>query len=217
MSLYNLNELLPIARKKGYAIVAANPFNFDSAESIIEAAEEKNSPLILQICDQLFKYFNFEFITSPIIKLSEKAKVPIAVHLDHGTDYDVIIKAMKAGLTSVMYDGSKLPLEENINNIKEIVKIAHTLGVTVEGEVGIVGNTEGGKSDGDKDSVDKYTRIEDAILFVEKTGVDALAIAVGTAHGVYKNDPDLDFGRIKDIKEAVSTPGIAWGFRTTGE
>lgn len=212
MSLHNLKELLLDAKERKYGIIAANPFNFDSFEVVLSAAEEKKSPIILQVCDKLFKYFNFDKLMHPIISLAKEATIPVAINLDHGENIEIIMKSIKAGVTSVMYDGSSLPLENNISLVKEITRFAHTLNISVEGEVGIVKGYEVDSQNKVFESKEEYlTKVEDAIKFVNETEVDALAIAVGTAHGVYKSTPKINYDRILEIKNAIEVPLVMHG------
>ena len=207
MAILNLRDLLSDAEDKKYGILATNAFNFDSAQAIIMAAEEKKSPVILMTSEGLFKYFNFEILAGSMLSLAKEASIPVALNLDHGYSLKIIKKAIKTGFTSVMFDGSKLTLEENIDTIKQVVKISHPLEVSVEGEVGLVKGLEEGNSHDDKEiSENCFTRVEDAIRFVKETDIDALAVAVGTIHGLFKNEPNIDFERISRIRDAVKVP-----------
>jgi fructose-bisphosphate aldolase class II len=202
-------ELLDHANKHGYAVGAFNINNMEIVQAIIEAAEETNSPVILQASQGGIKYAGIEYITALGKVAAEKAKVPVALHLDHGTDFDQVMLCIRYGFTSVMIDGSKHPLRENIELTKKVVEVAHAVGVSVEAELGKIGGTE------DDITVDEleatFTDPDEAKIFVEETGVDSLAIAVGTAHGVYKGEPKLDFDRIRKIKELVGIPLVLHG------
>lgn len=202
-------ELLDHANKHGYAVGAFNINNMEIVQAIIEAAEETNSPVILQASQGGIKYAGIEYITALGKVAAEKAKVPVALHLDHGTDFDQVMLCIRYGFTSVMIDGSKHPLRENIELTKKVVDVAHAVGVSVEAELGKIGGTE------DDITVDEleatFTDPDEAKIFVEETGVDSLAIAVGTAHGVYKGEPKLDFDRIRKIKELVGIPLVLHG------
>ena len=212
MTLVNLNSILRKAKEERYAIIATIAFNFDYVETIIKAAEEKNSPIILQIGEGVFESFNFDKLAGPMITLAKEAKIPVVVHLDHGKNIKIIMECIRKGFTSVMFDGSELTLNENIRIVKNITSLAHTLDITVEGEVGIVGGLEGSfHSDTKESEPDHYTQLKDALKFVEETNVDALAIAVGTVHGVYKSTPKIDFDRILKIKESINTPLVLHG------
>ena len=210
--LFNLRDLLADAGKNEYGIMATIAFNFDSAEAVIKAAEEKRSPVILMAAEALFKYFNFEKLIEPMIALAKEAKAPVSISLDHGKNRALITRCIEKGFPSVMFDGSTLPLEENIRVVKEIIKQARPLGISVEGEVGVVKGLEGNVhlKDGEN-RADLLTRPEDAARFVKETDVDALAISVGTVHGLFTSKPELDFGRISKIKEALDTPLVLHG------
>lgn len=202
-------ELLDHANKNGYAVGAFNINNMEIVQAIIEAAEETNSPVILQASQGGIKYAGIEYITALGKVAAEKAKVPVALHLDHGTDFEQVMLCIRYGFTSVMIDGSKHPLRENIELTKKVIDVAHAVGVSVEAELGKIGGTE------DDITVDEmeatFTDPDEAKLFVEETGVDYLAVAVGTAHGVYKGEPKLDFDRIRKIKELVGIPLVLHG------
>jgi len=202
-------ELLDHANKNGYAVGAFNINNMEIVQAIIEAAEETNSPVILQASQGGIKYAGIEYITALGKVAAEKAKVPVALHLDHGTDFEQVMLCIRYGFTSVMIDGSKHPLRENIELTKKVIDVAHAVGVSVEAELGKIAGTE------DDITVDEmeatFTDPDEAKLFVEETGVDYLAVAVGTAHGVYKGEPKLDFDRIRKIKELVGIPLVLHG------
>lgn len=202
-------EILDDAHKKGYAVGAFNINNMEIIQAIIEAAEETNSPVIIQASQGGLKYAGVDYIAALGKVAAHKAKVPVAVHLDHGTDFDQVIKCIRYGFSSVMVDGSKYPLEENIALTKKVVEIAHSVDVSVEGELGKIGGTEDHIVVSEREAT--FTDPDEAIIFVEKTGIDSLAIAVGTAHGVYKGDPKLDFDRIKIIKERLNMPLVLHG------
>jgi fructose-bisphosphate aldolase class II len=212
MALVSLKDMLLDARKKKYAVIATDAFNFDYAEAVIRAAEEKNSPVILQLAEGLFKFFNFDKLVGPVMEIAKEAKVPVVVNLDHGENFDVVMKAIRSGLNSVMFDGSKLSLDENIEVVSTIVKVAHSLDVSVEAEVGVVGGLEGNVGHNDR-KVDKnlFTKPEDALHFHLRTDADALAVAVGTIHGFFKGDPEIDFDRILKIKNIVDVPLVLHG------
>lgn len=202
-------EILDDAHKNGYAVGAFNINNMEIIQAIIEAAEETRSPVILQASQGGIKYAGIEYIAILAKVAAEKATVPVAVHLDHGTDFDQVMKCIRHGFSSVMVDGSKFPLEENIGVTKKIVEIAHAVDVSVEAELGKIGGTEDHIKVDEKDAT--MTDPDEAVKFVEETGVDSLAIAVGTAHGVYEGEPELDFDRIKVIKEKLNMPLVLHG------
>ena len=202
-------EILEHANKNGYAVGAFNVNNMEIVQAIIQAAEETNSPVILQASQGGIKYAGVEYIAALGKVAAEKAKVPVALHLDHGTDFQQIMLCIRNGFTSVMIDGSRYPLQENIDITKKVVEVAHAVGVSVEAELGKIGGTEDDITVDERDAT--FTDPAEAKLFVEAKGVDSLAIAVGTAHGVYKGEPNIDFDRIKKIKELVGIPLVLHG------
>lgn len=205
----NGKDILTHADENRYAVGAFNVNNMEIIQAIVGAADELQSPVILQASQGAIKYAGIEYITALAKLAAEKYSVPIALHLDHGTDFEEIIKCIRYGFTSVMIDASKYPLEENISKTKEIVKIAHSVGVSVEAELGKIGGTEEQIVVSDADVT--YTDPNEAKIFVEETGVDSLAIAVGTAHGIYKGEPKIDFDRIKEIDSLVNIPLVLHG------
>jgi len=213
MSLVNLSELLKHADENNYAVGAFNAVNLDMARGIILAAEEENSPVIVSLAEVHLDMAPLDVLGPVLVDLARKASVPVAVHLDHGCDYNVIIQAMHLGFSSVMYDGSSLTFEENIENSKKIVEVAKVLNVSVESEVGkLVTPETGSKEIVEKlDPKDFYTDPLQAQEFIEKTEVDALAIAFGTAHGLYKFEPMLDYERIQTIKNITGIPLVMHG------
>ena len=205
--LVNLNDILKDAQKNHYAVGLFNTTDTDMLEAAISAAEELRSPIIIGTAEVLLPYGELKLIGPSIIEAAKRASVPVAVHYDHGLTFDRCIEALKLGFSSIMFDGSAGDVEENLKNTREIVKIAHSMGVTVEGEIGHVGDA----AKGDNETGDMYTTPEEAIAFVENTGVDALAIAIGTAHGAYKTKPKLDIERLKAIRSSLDTPLVLHG------
>lgn len=203
------SELLLDARKNGYAVGAFNINNMEIIQAIIEAAEETNSPVILQASQGGIKYAGIEYIAALGKLAAENAKVPVALHLDHGTDFDQVMLCIRHGFSSVMIDASRFPLEENIAFTNKVIEVAHAVGVTVEAELGKIGGTEDHITVSEKDAT--FTDPQEAKRFVEATNVDYLAIAVGTAHGVYKGEPKLDYDRIKAIRDIVDIPLVLHG------
>lgn len=213
MSLVTMTELLKDAIENGYAVGAYNTPSLEMLRGTIAAAEQENSPVIISHAEIHFRYTPLEVLAPVMINEAKRAKVPVAVHLDHGTSFSAIVKAVHAGFTSVMFDGSVLPYGENISRTKEIVKICRELGVSVEAELGHVASAGDGDSEGSGkyDEEDLYTNPEQARQFVEMTGVDALAAAFGTAHGVYLKKPKLDFERLKAVKKTIGIPLVMHG------
>lgn len=211
--LVNFNEVLLPAKKGKYAIGLFNAVNLELARGIIAAAEQTGSPVIMGTAEVLFPYGPLEEVSYYLIPMAKKAKVPVVIHLDHGLNRETCIKALDLGFSSIMYDCSTEPYDINVKKVKEMADIAHSYGATIEGELGHVGDNEG-SHEGSSALLDPstfYTDPEQAKDFVEKTGVDALAIAVGTAHGAYKLPPKLDFDRIEEIAKAISTPLVLHG------
>jgi len=197
--LVNLNEVLSYTKIKKFGVGMFNGLSADFYEGLIDAAEQLRCPIIIGVADRFVDRLDFEMMAEVMIFLAKRASVPVCVHLDHAKSLKNIIRAIKAGFTSVMFDGSSLPFEENIQKTKEIVEIAHSVGVSVEGELGVVG-----RGDWDFKNPEFYTKPEEAEVFAAQTNVDALAVAIGTVHGVYKGEPRLDFERLSEIRKRVN-------------
>lgn len=207
--LVNLKEILEIAENKKIAIGSFNTPNMTSIKAVIEAAEELNQPVIImhaQVHEEM-GLCKMDEIAPVMIMFAKKAKVPVCVHLDHGTDLDYVKKGLELGFTSVMYDGSTLSTEENVANTKVAVSEAKKYGASVEAEIGSMGAREGGS--GNDASI--YTDPQAAVKFVADTGIDALACAFGTAHGFYKDAPKLDFERLSKIDSLIDVPIVMHG------
>ena len=202
--LVNLNEVLKDAQKNHYGVGLFNTTDTDMLQAVIEAAEELRSPVVIGTAEVLLPYGELSLIAPSILAAAKRATVPVVMHYDHGLTFDRCMEALKLGFSSIMFDGSAGEEAENLRATAEMVKIAHAWGATVEGEIGHVGNV------GD-DSEDKYTTVEEAISFVDATGVDALAIAIGTAHGAYKSRPQLNLQRLREIRAALDTPLVLHG------
>ncbi|MEF9983866.1 MAG: class II fructose-1,6-bisphosphate aldolase [Oscillospiraceae bacterium] len=207
--LVTLKEILSDAHKNGYAVGAFNINNMEIIQALVSAAEEENSPIILQTSEGAIKYAGMEYLQAIVAIAAKNTKVPVCLHLDHGTSFDVMMKCMASGWTSIMYDGSHHPLDQNIKETSEIVKIAHALGISVEAELGRLSGIEDNISVEEKDSI--YTNPDEAVQFVRETDVDALAIAIGTAHGKYKGEPKLDYERLEKIKKLLNMPIVLHG------
>jgi fructose-bisphosphate aldolase class II len=203
-------DLMVPARKNGYAIGAFNIQNLESLQATTEAATEEKSPLIIQITPSVIKYAGLAYILNLAKTAAQLAPVPLAIHLDHGEDFDTAAKCVAAGFSSVMIDGSFLKFDENVALTKRVVSIAHVKGVSVEAELGKLAGVEE-RSVEEKEAI--LTDPKAAVKFVEKTGVDALAVAIGTSHGAYKfkGEGKLDLERLKLISEAVSVPLVLHG------
>lgn len=211
--LVNMDEVLLPARKGKYAVGLFNAVNMELARGILAAAESTGSPVIMGTAEVLFPYGPLEEVSYYLIPMAKKASVPVVAHLDHGLHKETCQKALELGFTSIMYDCSTDSYEENLRKVKEMADMAHFYGATIEGELGHVGDNEG-SAEGSSHMADPskfYTDPKMAKDFVEKTKVDALAIAVGTAHGAYKLPPKLDFERIRTIAKTVNVPLVLHG------
>jgi fructose-bisphosphate aldolase class II len=216
MSKMSMGEMLKDASKRGYAVPCFNAINLDMVRGIIQAAEEENSPVILCHAEIHFKYTPLEQIAPILIDAMNRAKVPVSILLDHGKSFSAAMNAMHLGFNAIMFDGSEYAYEENVRRTSEVVKIARTLGVSVEGELGYVtrprsGGAEGEDDDGIIDDTSLYTDPEQAREFVERTGIDALAAAFGTVHGVYLKKPRLDIDRLERIRKSAGVPIVMHG------
>ena len=211
--IVNMDSVLIPAKREHYAVGLFNAVNLELARGIISAAETLHSPVIMGTAEILLPYGPLEEVSYYLIPMAKKANVPVVIHLDHGLKYETCIKALELGFTSIMYDCSLDSYEENVRKVKEMADIAHSYGATIEGELGQVGNNEGSVEDSSHMSEPSkfFTDPRMAKDYVEKTGVDALAIAVGNAHGAYKLPPKLDFERIYSIAQAVDVPLVLHG------
>jgi len=196
MPLVTMNEILPAARRAGRAVGAFNAANYETAVAVIQAAEAEKSPVILQLYSRLFGNGKAEALGGLLIRLAQKCSQPVALHLDHGENLEQVRNALDWGYTSIMLDGSRLPLAENAAVTAEAVRLAHAAGASAEGEIGHVAM-------GDDTAL---TDVEHACQFAAETGVDALAISIGTAHGYYPSTPKLDLERCRQIGERL--PGL---------
>ena len=217
--LVSLTELMKDAEEKGYAVGAFNAVSFESLRAIIAAAEETGKGVILNHAEVHFPIMPLEVIAPIMVDMAKKAKVPVCVHLDHGQSLETCMKAIQLGFTSVMLDVSGEDYEENVKQTALMCRLAHSVGVTVEAELGHIFQSDIGVGEaGEQETLESFASAEDVYTdpdlakdFVERTGVDALAIAFGTAHGVYQVKPKLDLDRIKMIKEKINVPFVMHG------
>ena len=217
--LVTLKELLDQAKEEKKAVGAFNGTTLEAIRGIIQAAEELDTPVILQHAQSHDDIIDLEEIGPIMLYYAERAKVPVALHLDHGSSFERCVQALRLGFTSVMYDASAKSFEENVEETKEIVKIAHAVGASVEAELGHIFTSEVVHGEGgESDSKDDYENLDDiytdpqvAKEFVEKTGVDCLAVAFGTTHGLYLTEPKLDLPRVAKIREAANVPLVMHG------
>ncbi len=208
MSCVSSYKLMKTASEEGYAIPAFNIDNLESAIAVSEVMKETKKPVIVQTIPRTLAYGGMSVYPSMMKSLTMGADdVYYSMHLDHGSSKELAEKCINCGFSSVMFDGSMLPFDENIRKTKEVVDFALPLGVSVEGELGTIG----GKEEGDTDLEASYTKVSEAVDFCELTGVSTLAIGVGTAHGVYKGTPKINVKRIEEIHNAVSTPLVLHG------
>lgn len=208
MSLEKTGDIIREAYKNKYGVVAFNAFNYEAMKFAVEAAEQAGKSVVLQHYPGWYDYISFETAVEIVKSLAGKAKVPVGLHLDHCYDIDLLTHAMRAGFVSVMYDGSKLPFAENIKTTKEVVKTAKEFGADVEAELGNIGSAA---NIDDYTDESKFTNPNDALEFLNETGVSSLAVAVGNAHGNYAVLPNLDFPRIKSISESLKIPLVLHG------
>ena len=196
-------------KKNGYAVPAFNCHNLETIQVIVETANELRSPVIIAGTPGTFDYAGRDYIQSIVETAAKKYNIPIVLHLDHHTKIEDIEASLKLGTKSVMIDASHHSYDENIAIVKKVVELAHKFDATVEAELGILGGQEDDLVVNEKDS--KYTNPQQAVDFVKKTGIDSLAVAIGTAHGLYKEDPKLDFERLKEIRSLVTIPLVLHG------
>ena len=211
--LVNLKEILEIAEERGCAVGMFNATGFDSLQAVIRAAEELNEPVIIAHAEVHNVYNDISLVGPAMVAMAKEAKVPVCVHLDHGTSLEMIWRALRLGFTSVMIDASALPYEENLALTKRVTEAAHAMGVSVEAELGRLVTDESGESSEGVTLPPEayYTDPEEARAFCEETGVDALAIAFGTAHGFYKSQPKLDYSVIEKVRAATGLPLVMHG------
>lgn len=207
--LVNMNDILLPAKEGKYGVGFFNAVNVEMARAIIETAEELKAPVMIGTAEVLLPAMELDLVANYLIPMAKKATVPVCVHYDHGLTFERCMQAVKLGFTSVMYDCSTAPYEENITKVAEMVKICHAMGVTVEAELGHVGDNAGsGKL---TNSEDYFTDPDTAVDYVKRTGVDSLAVAVGNAHGDYAFPPKLDFDRIQIISGKTNLPLVLHG------
>lgn len=205
--LVNMSQLLADAQKGNYAVGSFSVANMEMVLGVLKAAKELNAPVILQIAEVRLKQSPLELIGPLMVAAAENADTPVAVHFDHGKTIEKITQALDIGFTSVMFDGSHLPLDENIEMTKKVIEIAEEYEADVEAEIGCVGGSE----DGSEDIAINCTRLEDAVRFEAETQVDALAIAIGNAHGNYKSTPKLRFDILEEVEKNTDVPLVLHG------
>lgn len=208
MALVTTKRMLLDAQKNGYAVGAFNVENMEMVQAVIEAAEEMKAPVIMQTTPSTVKYASTDYFYANGKAAAENAEILAAIHLDHGSSFELAMQAFRSGYTSIMVDGSHGTLEENIAVSRKVAEAVHPGGVPVEAELGKVGGKEDDLDGGDDNP---YTDPQEAARFVKKTGIDSLAVAIGTAHGIYKGEPKLDLDRLTAIRRTVEIPLVLHG------
>ena len=207
MALVTLRQVLQDARKRKYAVGGFNVFNFETLGAVVEVAEELKAPLVLGIAERLFKFVDVDALAAAMARSAQRTSVPVALHLDHGHTYEGVMKAVRWGFTSVMFDGSALTMADNLKKTKEITRIAHSLGICVEGELGYIGHCGDIAGSVAREPVSA----EEAADFVAKTKIDALAVAVGANHHATTGMGGLNIARLAELNHMVDVPLVLHG------
>ncbi len=210
MPLISLAEGLKHARVHQYALGAFNVLDTHFLRALFAAAKQQRSPFIINIAEVHFKYLSLDTLVEAVKYEAARHDIPVVLNLDHGLHFEAVVQALRLGFTSVMFDGSTLDYEGNVRQTREVVKMCHAVGVSVEGELGAVGGDEGGALYGHADEA-FFTDPQKARDFVDRTGIDALAVAIGNAHGKYKGEPKLDFTRLEAIRQQTALPLVLHG------
>ncbi len=210
MGLVNTIDILNHAEKHSYAVGAFNVINLEFLNGILEAAETMRSPVILNIAESHFPYINIEEITPAIKYMANHACVPVVLNLDHGLSFETVVRALRCGFSAIMYDASGKPFEQNIEETRLVVKMAHSVGVSVEAELGRVIGAEGGEKTA-RAKREFFTDPDEAEKFVSETGIDVLAVSVGNVHGFYEGKPELDFDLIAELKRRTGISLVLHG------
>jgi len=205
-----MGDMLRHAYQHKYAIGAFDVVSLDFVHGVIAAAETKQAPIIISLAESHFEYFDFELLMAAVERAAHRTWVPVAIHLDHGESLDSAIRAINLGCTGVMVDASNLPLQENISRTRTVVDMARACGIPVEGELGYVPGVEGEDAERHPGEV-VYTTVDEAINYHEATGIDFLAVSIGTVHGRMKGEPKLDFNRLDEINRALQIPLVIHG------
>lgn len=210
MPMLNLRDILATAQNRRFAVGAFNAIDSNFIDAVFAAAQTTQSPVIINMAEVHLPYIDMEATSAYIRAKAERTKLPVCLNLDHGLTLPTIERAIRAGFTSIMFDGSHLPYEDNLAQTRHVVERCHAHGLSVEGELGAVGGDESGALESQADQA-LYTDIAQAQDFVEKTGIDTLAVAIGNTHGKYQGDPQLDFKRLQNIQNAVGIPLVLHG------
>lgn len=210
MPLVHMGDMLRHAYDNGYAVGAFDVVSLDFITGVVAAAEEKRAPVIISLAESHFEYFDFELLMTAVVRAAERTTVPVAIHLDHGETLDSAIRGINLGCTGVMVDASSLPLDDNIAHTRAVVNMAHACGIPVEGELGYVPGVEGEDAERHPGEV-VYTTAEEARRYLDETGIDFLAVSIGTVHGRMRGEPRLDFERLGQINQALGIPLVIHG------
>ncbi len=210
MPLISLADGLKHARVHQYALGAFNVLDTHFLRALFAAAQQQRSPFIINIAEVHFKYLSLDTLVEAVKYEAARHDIPVVLNLDHGLHFEAVVQALRLGFTSVMFDGSTLDYDENVRQTREVVKMCHAVGVSVEGELGAVGGDEGGALYGHADEA-FFTDPAKARDFVDRTGIDALAVAIGNSHGKYKGEPKLDFARLEAIRQQTGLPLVLHG------
>lgn len=210
MPLVHMGDIMCHAYENHYAVGAFDVVSLDFVSGVIAAAEENQAPVIISLAESHFAYFDFELLMAAVERVAERTSVPVAIHLDHGESLESAVRAINLGCTGVMVDASSLPMQDNIARTRAVVEMAHGCGIPVEGELGYVPGVEGEDAERHPGEV-VYTTVADARNYLETTGVDFLAVSVGTVHGRMRGEPKLDFDRLAEINQALGIPLVIHG------
>jgi fructose-bisphosphate aldolase, class II len=210
MPLAHMNDMLYHAHRNRYAIGAFDLVSLDFLEGILRACEDTGAPVILSLAESHFEHFDFDLLMAATVRAARRAEVPVAIHLDHGTSFESAVRAINHGCNGVMVDASSTAFAGNVELTRRVTEMAHDCGVTVEGELGYVAGVEGDDAEKHPGEV-IYTSVEEARAYVEQTGVDCLAVSIGTVHGRLRGRPELDFDRLARIDESLRIPLVIHG------
>ncbi len=210
MPIVNMKDMLKHAYENKYAVGAFDVINLDFLEGVISAAEQSQSPVIISLAESHFEYFDFSLLMAAVETAAKKATVPVAIHLDHGEEFNSAVEAIRLGCNGIMIDASNQPLQENISLTSKLVAMAQSCGISVEGELGYVPGVEGVDAQQHPGEIE-YTTVEEAKEYCDKTGIDFLAVSIGTVHGRMQGKPNLDFQRLKDINDVLGIPLVIHG------
>jgi fructose-bisphosphate aldolase class II len=210
MPLVHMGDMLRHAYEHKYAVGAFDVVSLDFITAVIDAAERQQAPVIISLAESHFEYFDFELLMTAVVRAAQRTSVPVAIHLDHGESFESAVTGINLGCTGVMVDASNLPLDENIKHTRAVVDMAHACGISVEGELGYVPGVEGEDAERHPGEV-IYTTAAEAKKYLEETGIDFLAVSIGTVHGRMKGEPKLDINRLSEINQTLQIPLVIHG------